>query len=320
MMQDIHRRVREGGTMKKFRRHVAVAIDGGGIKGVMVAQALALLEERLEKPCNGIFQLAAGTSTGSLIAAGIAAGLSASRILDLYVQHGREVFPRTWRYYLWPLARYKYSSDPLIRILQKELGQTTMGDLWKRNPRLDVVITTRDLAENRTRFIKPWKKEYRDWTVRQAVLASSSVPSFFPVVDGRYVDGGAGSYGNPCYLAAYEASFCLGWDPRETTLLSFGTGRSPSAVKPHAANRFFPWQWLYPLFDTFLSDASDQQVRIVRQFFQDLDFRRFQVDMEPIDMDDVTKIDTLTDYGRQMGRMLLNGETDGYAIRPHGRV
>ena len=31
--------------MKPFRQHVAIAVDGGGIKGVIVTRALAILEE-----------------------------------------------------------------------------------------------------------------------------------------------------------------------------------------------------------------------------------------------------------------------------------
>jgi len=33
--------------MKPFRKHVAIAVDGGGIKGVIVTRALAILEEHL---------------------------------------------------------------------------------------------------------------------------------------------------------------------------------------------------------------------------------------------------------------------------------
>ena len=41
--------------MKPFRKHVAVAIDGGGIKGVMVTRALTLLEQHLGRGCSEIF-------------------------------------------------------------------------------------------------------------------------------------------------------------------------------------------------------------------------------------------------------------------------
>ena len=83
-------------------------------------------------------------------------------------------------------------------------------------------------------IVKPWKPDYTDWPVTLAVLASSAVPTLFPVVEGRYVDGGVGSYANPCYVAAYELRYCLGWDPAETTLISLGTGRTPHTLTPFA--------------------------------------------------------------------------------------
>jgi hypothetical protein len=49
--------------MKPFRKNIAIAIDGGGIRGVIPARALMMLEEALGKTCHEIFRLAVGTST-----------------------------------------------------------------------------------------------------------------------------------------------------------------------------------------------------------------------------------------------------------------
>jgi predicted acylesterase/phospholipase RssA len=177
----------------------------------------------------------------------------------------------------------------------------------------------RDLVENRTRFVKSWKQEYRDWKAWYAVLCSSAVPTYFPVVDGRYIDGGVGSYTNPSYVAAYEAQFCLGWDPADTTLISIGTGRVPGGLEEHEADRFNPLEWVHPLIDTFLTDASDQQVRLVMQFFPDLDFRRFQVDLDPpIELDDPSGIPELSRWGERLGQMILDDEVDSKVRREAG--
>jgi predicted acylesterase/phospholipase RssA len=297
--------------MKPWRKNVAIAIDGGGIKGVMVARALALLEEALGCSSHELFRLAAGTSTGSILSAGIACGLSGAQLHQLYCALGDTIFRRTWRSRLWPLTRYRYPHEPLLAPMRQLLGERVMGDLWAAEPPTDLVITTFDLATQHTRFIKPWKEEYAAWPVTQAVLASSSVPTYFPAVEGRYVDGGVGSYANPCYLAAYEARFCLTWDPAETTLISLGTGRSIHDDPTLNANRFWAWQWLSPLLGAFLQSADDQQVHLVRTFFARLDFRRFQVDLDaPIEMDDPTQIPALTRYGEELGYKILNDETD----------
>jgi hypothetical protein len=181
-----------------------------------------------------------------------------------------------------------------------------------------VIITTFDLQEKRTLFLKPWKKKYASWPVSTAVLASCTVPTYFPVVANRYVDGGVGSYSNPCYLAAYELGLCLNWDPADTTLISLGTGRNPPGSEDQNWHRRWAWQWLEPILGAFLQSADDQQVHLVRTFFWEMDFRRFQVDFrEPIAMDDPSKISLLTDYGDELGRKIINDETDwALHIRP----
>ena len=212
----------------------------------------------------------------------------------------------------------RYSPRPLERALVGQFGDMRLKDLWKDLALRDVVITAFDVLTNETCFIKPWKLQYQEWSLVKAVLASSSVPTYFPAVDGRYIDGGVGSYANPCYLAAYELSFCLGWNPEETTLLSLGTGRSPNAMRPGEPDRMAAWDWVEPVLDAFLTSASDQQVRLVDTFFNKLDFRRFQVDMEEaLPMDDPAAMPLLVEYGTEMGKMILADRMDGAAkVKP----
>ena len=146
--------------MKPFRKNVAIAIDGGGIRGVMVTRALAILEDHLGQPARQIFRLTAGTSTGSIISAGIAAGLTGSQMHQLYVQLGDTIFRKTLRSQLWLITKYRYPHEPLEAALKQHVGDKKMGDFWSANPPTDVVITAFDLVDNRTRFIKPWKPEY----------------------------------------------------------------------------------------------------------------------------------------------------------------
>lgn len=298
--------------MKPFRKNVAIAIDGGGIKGTMVARALAIIEDHLAQQAHSIFRLTAGTSTGSIISAGIAKGLSGEQIHKLYCDLGEKVFKSSFRSRLWWLFRYRYSHEPLEKALKDYFRDITIGDLWLADPPTDVVITTFDLVTNHTCFIKPYKDKYAvDWSVVRAVLASCTVPTYFPVFEGRYVDGGLGAYVNPCYLAAYEACFCLNWDPAETTLISLGTGRDPHTLKVGNANRFHVWNWIEPGLGAFLQSTDDQQVHLVRTFFSQLDFRRFQIDFDkPIALDDPKQIPKLTKYGDELGRKIINDETD----------
>jgi len=299
--------------MKPFRKNVALAVDGGGIKGVIPSRAIAILEDYLEQPAYNLFRLLVGTSTGSIISAGISTGMFGDELHNLYCDFGPKIFRKTWRSALWPLTRYRYPLDPLQEALEEYLGGKTMGDFWCSQQPTDLVITAFDLVKNKTLFIKPFNKSkgYDQWTVVKAVLASSSVPSYFPPVENRYVDGGVGSYHNPCYIAAYEAQFVLGWDPAETTLISLGTGREPHSLEPEQIKRLWPWHWISPVLGAFQQSSDDQQVHLVETFFKELDFRRFQVDLKgSYPMDEPEKIPELTAYGDLLGEMILTDQID----------
>jgi len=290
---------------------VAIAIDGGGIRGLIVTRALSALEAYLGKPVHDIFRLAAGTSTGSIISAGIAAGLSASRMSELYRELGASIFPFTLRKLLFPLTRYRYSSKPFENALTNHFGNLKMGDIWASSSRVDLVITAYDLQENRTRFVKPWKDEYAEWPVMKAVLASCTVPTYFPAVEQRFIDGGVGAYSNPCYVAAYEARECMEWDPAETTLISIGTGSNPYEFSAEKIALSWAWDWIGRVLNVFSQSAYDQQVHLVETFFETLDFRRFQIGLKaPIEMDDVSRMDEMEVYGERLGQMILNDQVD----------
>lgn len=297
--------------MIPFRKNLAIAIDGGGIRGLIVTQALTALEEHLGFSLHERARLVVGTSTGSIIAAGIAAGFSAQALTQRYYDMGRTIFPNSLRKLLFPLTRTRYHDGPLHDALRLHFGEMQMGDFWQASPSTDLVITTFDLMENRTRFIKPWKSEYTHWPVVKAVQASCTVPTYFPLVENRYIDGGVGSYANPCYVAAYEAQECLHWDLAETTLISIGTGRSPYSYDPAKAQRIWLLDWIKRILGVFSQSANDQQVHLVETFFKDLDFRRFQIDLrENIEMDEVRQIERLVAYGARLGRMILNDQVD----------
>ena len=83
-------------SMIPLRDQLVLAIDGGGIKGLIVARALMALEEELGGgPLIDLPQLKvlAGTSTGAIITAAIAMGMTAKEITQLYTSMGQDVFP-----------------------------------------------------------------------------------------------------------------------------------------------------------------------------------------------------------------------------------
>lgn len=298
--------------MKPFRKNVAIAIDGGGIRGVIVAKALSILEKELNQPLHDVFRLTAGTSTGSIIAAGIASGISGSDLLNMYIQLSGNVFKPSVRTTFWYAFNHRYLNLPLASALQTYFGNKTVGDLWAENPPTDIVLTTFDVLSNRTRFIKSYKSDYATWPLVKAILASAAAPTYFPSVDGQYIDGGVGSYNNPCYLAAYEIQYSLPWKPEETTLISLGTGREKGHIAKGEVDRLLPPQYVGPLLDAFTHCAADQQVDLVNKLFPTLDFRRFQVDLEqPIQLDNIAQVPAMLTYGEALGSMILADSVDG---------
>jgi hypothetical protein len=313
--------------VKPFRKYVVLAVDGGGLRGLIPAIALGAVEERMGKPWREVLSIAAGTSTGSIITAALLSGLPAWQITELYLQHGKEIFHKSWRNLpiLKYFTDYQYSNRKLREVLGKYLGERTLGDLW-REGRKNLVITVRDLVEARTLFLKPYKEKYQDWLLADAVLASTAVPTVFPVVKGRYVDGGVGSYSNPCFIAAFEALFCAGYYTDEVTIISLGTGRDDYRLRQDVAVRFNQWDWIPVVLGSFLTDCNDQQVRTVatlfrkgrelphewRSFVSGIDFRRFQVRLPipPPASDDAGDLTKMIPLGEEMGRMILEDEWD----------
>ncbi len=289
---------------RPLRQNVAIAVDGGGIRGVIAARALMRLEEALGRPITEVARLTAGTSTGAIILAAIAMGMDARTIHGLYEEWGPRIFPRSWRTntLLRYTVRYRYSDAPLRHVLREQWGDITMGELHRQRPDFHMVLTATDILANTTRFIKLYKKRYADWLLRDVVMASSTLPSIFPVFVHDYngspydppeerwlprrrywVDGGVGLYSNPCYTAAYEVAFCLrsqGWRLDNTTLISIGTGKLPMEEvwgrrlrgwrgRVRSPRMMFAPEWVFPSIDTFVQDSNRQQVRLVRHFFGD---------------------------------------------------
>jgi patatin-like phospholipase/acyl hydrolase len=84
-------------------RRYLLSIDGGGIRGIIPAVALAKLEATTGRPARETFSFVGGTSTAAIIAAAIAAGIPATRMVQLYTHRANRVtmlasaFPDTVR-------------------------------------------------------------------------------------------------------------------------------------------------------------------------------------------------------------------------------
>src|SRR5689334_17011485 len=95
-----------------------LALDGGGIRGVMTLAILRRIEGLLAEATgrgaafrlSDFFDYIAGTSTGAIIAAGLARGMSCAELIDFYRKAGPQMFEKR---FLLQRLHSLYTADPL---------------------------------------------------------------------------------------------------------------------------------------------------------------------------------------------------------------
>jgi hypothetical protein len=250
-----------------------LAIDGGGIRGVLALQILAKIESLLrEESSNSDYRLAdyfdyvAGTSTGAIIAAGISLGMSVDEILDFYLKNGSDMFDKAS---IVRRLQYKYESEPLAQQLKNAFGNSTILGSEEVETLLLVVLRNATTDSPWPISNNPFAK-YNDPThpannlkfpLWQLVRASTAAPTFFPpeviTIEGKpfiFVDGGVTMYNNPAFqmfLIATVDRYWIkapaekrGWETGTDKMLivSAGTGTSAGAnysLKPEEMHILF---------------------------------------------------------------------------------
>ena len=217
-----------------------ITFDGGGIRGLFSA----VLLDRIVKAFPTLLentQLLAGTSTGGIIALGLAAGLSTEQLISLYRDNGPKIFDSSWLRHLADLdglAGSDYDNTELQKILTGLFGTRTLGDLKKK-----VLIPSFDMDSGQDPFADPprtWKPKFfhnfegddsdGEQKMVDVALRTSAAPIFFPSYE-HYADGGLVA-NNPSMSALAQAI-----DPEtgnqkldDIRLLSIGTGITPTFI------------------------------------------------------------------------------------------
>ncbi len=221
-----------------------LSVDGGGFRGLFSAHLLERMEEEWKLDWHARFHMFAGTSTGSILTAGLACGHSAAKLAQFYKRHGETIFtPRFCsRFDLLKIFASRYSSRTLHALLEKELGNTTLGEIS-----VPLILPSVDIGNG---CVHVFKSRYasgfvRDPNVRvaDAVLASCSAPTYFDphIVDGKYqlTDGGLWA-NNPSLVAAIDAHYRLNIPLERVRILSIGTGKSKTFY-PRSARLWKDW-------------------------------------------------------------------------------
>jgi uncharacterized protein len=287
-------------------RRVLLSVDGGGIRGIIPVCALMKLEEITGRPARETFSFAAGTSTGAILCAAVAAGIPAPRLLDLYLERGREIFsPRPpWNTIKRIFRGFMYDARTLHRILAEAFGE---AGAWKLNDSpIDLLLTAKGLDGTPWYFVKD-KAANASLTGKLGMVdcatASAAAPTYFnpwrfdsAPEFGTLVDGGVGVTGNPVYQACVEA-FCYTGEyaPENTTVVSLGTGSFRQAIREPRTL----WGWNEWVLNELLRAPEEQQTEAARRQFPQARFFRFDADIaeKTIAMDDVGAVDRLCAYG-----------------------
>ncbi|MBI3244633.1 MAG: patatin-like phospholipase family protein [Chloroflexi bacterium] len=287
-----------------------LSIDGGGMRGVIPAVLLAELEKRTGKRVAELFHLIAGTSTGGILALGLAkpgadkqkSQFAARELLGIYETDGPVIFHRSALYAVRSVdgvLDQKYPSDGIDKTLVKYFGEARLSEALT-----EVLITSYETEKRDPFFFKRHKAKLdpnMDFPMRLAARATSAAPSYFepvkvqmPNASYSFVDGGVVA-NNPAMCAYVEARKIFP-TAKHFILVSLGTG---DMVKPILYDKAKDWglaEWVQPLFNILLDgDAVDYQLRQLMPIIRDepRHYYRFQTrpdpNIEPID-------DTSPDY------------------------
>jgi len=243
-----------------------LAVDGGGIRGLIAARILRRLEELLAagdppRRLTECFDLIAGTSTGGLITLALSApstagrpAMTAKRLVEIYSgPQGRSIFERPpWRRLpgvgtVIDLLEPRYSLAPLRRELEREVGPARVADATT-----EILVTAFDMRAQTPIFFKRWDENVRDTPMVDAGLATAAAPTYFPAhgaAGGALVDGGVFA-ANPTVAAIVEAlkrtAAPAPIEREDLLVVSLGTGHYQRGYDLERVARWGALDWILP--------------------------------------------------------------------------
>ena len=260
-------------TYRSFAQHLdpkvgpkrILALDGGGLRGVLTLGMLREIETILRAQHGDVpdfrlahyFDLIAGTSTGAIIAAALALGMTVDEVHAHYMALGKFVFKRTLT--RWGALRAKFDADKVKEALIGVYGERRIDSadfctgLLVISKRLDTgspwPITNNPNAKYFSAGTQATTIPNREYPLWQVVRASTAAPTFFDPETirigrgsnglkpptGDFVDGGVSPSNNPALQALMTATmdgYRLNWAVGEDKLLvvSVGTGKADPEV------------------------------------------------------------------------------------------
>lgn len=273
-----------------------LALDGGGIRGALTLGYLKHLEDIIRKQHDNpemllceYFDMIGGTSTGSIIAAALAKGMSVDEIKDKYFELGTKIFGKKYKWYrifeIDDLLKAKYDDKALVKELQNVFGDTLLGDQESVKTALVIVAKRADTNSvwplnnhPKGKFYDSGNGNNKAIPIWKCVRASAAAPTYFLPqsieVGGdngfaAFVDGGVSMANNPalqCLMVATLKGFPYRWQMGEDNLMivSVGTGMTRWKKMPKNIGKSTLLNWAANLPEMFMQDASWQNQQILQ--------------------------------------------------------
>jgi uncharacterized protein len=284
-----------------------LCFDGGGVRGVYTARLLERLGEHVPALLNEA-DLLAGTSTGGLIALGLAAGQSPANLVSLYHDNAQRIFDDSWTRDLATLdglAGAEYDNQHLKRLVEGLFGATRLEQLAKKvlipSFQLDNQAPQAGQRQWKPKFFHNYPGPDSDGMelVVDVAMRTSAAPIYFPTYQ-SYIDGGVVA-NDPSMAALAQA---LDRDTGRQRLedlhvCSLGTGTNPVYIPGHDLD----WglaHWAKPLvslmIDGVMGVAEYQCARLLGNRYFRLEPRL----PKPIALDDAAASGALIAYADQV--------------------
>src|SRR5262245_52290230 len=148
---------------KDDRPHRLLALDGGGIRGLITLGILerleALLKERTGQSLPQYFDYIAGTSTGAIIAAGLARGLTVAQLVEFYTSCGEQMFESSK---LWERGEVLLQRSDAVLVDLRGFTRQNAGVIFELNALVEavpldrVVMATDDTTD--AVFLDDWSR------------------------------------------------------------------------------------------------------------------------------------------------------------------
>lgn len=236
----------------------ALALTGGGYRGLYTAKALQTMEDSIGEPIGRHFDLLCGTSIGGIVALAAAFEVPMRKVVDVFEKNGAAIFPASQRARhdasrlskYWDLFRFastaRYGTAPLREAITALIPPDALiGDALHPLAIPAVNLTEGHPQVFKTRHVKEWNRDWRMKAVDVA-MATSAAPTFFELAEignSLYADGGL--FANaPDLVAVHEAEHFFKVDVKAIRLLSIGTTTKSYSVSYGAGRDFGISDWM----------------------------------------------------------------------------